>query len=472
MDKPIPLWHAVLPLFVLLIALFFNIRTVGDAAQDGSNQLILIASGLIAALMGWIRGVHWQQMMEGVEKNIASTSQAIIILLLIGALAGSWMAGGIVPAMIYYGTAIMHPSYFLPATAIICAVVALVTGSSWSTTATVGLALMAMSTPLGIPLPITAGAVISGAYFGDKLSPLSDTTNLAAAMGNIDVIHHIKYLSITTIPSFVIALIAYAAISVFYTNGQIEALAMRSELPEIYDLNPLIFLAPLATVVLIIKKMPAIPALSIGVLAGVLCVVFFQRNTMSNDITYELLHNIILGTNQPSTDSEEMKNLLTTGGMAGMLNTIWLILSAMFFGGIMEACGFLNRMTSALLHRAKGDTALTAATALSAVTVNISASDQYLAIVIPGRMFAGSFHDQQLAAENLTRTLEDAGTVTSPLIPWNTCGAYQSNILGVNALAFAPFAFFNILSPIATLVFMKLNIKIKRIKQDNTSSKI
>jgi NhaC family Na+:H+ antiporter len=218
--------------------------------------------------------------------------------------------------------------------------------------------------------------------------------------------------------------------------------------------------------------MPAIPALSIGVLAGVLCVVFFQRNTMSNDITYELLHNIILGTNQPSTDSEEMKNLLTTGGMAGMLNTIWLILSAMFFGGIMEACGFLNRMTSALLHRAKGDTALTAATALSAVTVNISASDQYLAIVIPGRMFAGSFHDQQLAAENLTRTLEDAGTVTSPLIPWNTCGAYQSNILGVNALAFAPFAFFNILSPIATLVFMKLNIKIKRIKQDNTSSKI
>lgn len=471
MDKPIPLWHSLLPLIFLLVAIFYNIRIVGDAAQDGSNQLILITSGLIAALLGWRRGVYWQHMMEGVEKNIASTSQAIIILLLIGALAGSWMAGGIVPAMIYYGTAIMHPSYFLPASALICAVVALVTGSSWSTTATVGIALMALSEPIGIPLPITAGAIISGAYFGDKLSPLSDTTNLAAAMGNIDVIKHIKYLSITTMPSFIIALIAFTIISLFYTNGSADGLSLRQDLPTIYNLSPLIFIAPILTIVLIARKIPAIPALSFGVFAGVACILIFQRDMLQASSIYETLHDVILGTNRPATESLELQNLLTTSGMAGMLNTIWLILAAMFFGGIMEACGFLNRITKALLRNAKSDTALVGATALSAVTVNVSASDQYLSIVIPGRMFAGSFIDQKLAPENLTRTLEDAGTVTSPLIPWNTCGAYQSKILGVDALSFAPFAFFNLLSPIITLLFIRFDVRIKKINNKQLTNK-
>lgn len=462
--KPLPLWQALLPLIVLLIALFFNIRHVGDAAQDGSNQMILITCGLIAAALGWFRGVHWQDMMVSVERNIASTSQAIIILLLIGALAGSWMAGGIVPAMIYYGTALMHPTYFLPVSAIICAIVALVTGSSWSTTATIGIALMAMSEPLGIPIYITAGAIISGAYFGDKLSPLSDTTNLAAAMGNVDVIKHIKYLSITTIPTFIIALVIYLVISLFYGSDASTSLEMREKLPNIYNLNPWIFLAPVATIVLIARKVPAIPALSFGIFAGIACMVIFQRESLVGTGLYNAIHDALLTQYQPLTSNKDMEELLSTGGMAGMLNTIWLILAAMFFGGIMEACGFLKRMTRALISEKSSDVATVAATAGSAITVNVSASDQYLAIVIPGRMFAGSFAERNLSPENMTRTLEDAGTVTSPLIPWNTCGAYQSTILGVNAFVYAPFAFFNILSPLMSILFMKLNIKIQRIK--------
>ncbi len=462
MNKPIPLWLAILPLAVLLIALFFNIQMVGDEAQDGSNQIILITSGLIAALAGHSRGIHWQKMMEGVEKNIASTAQAIIILLLIGALAGSWMAGGIVPAMIYYGTGLMHPAYFLPVSAIICAIVALVTGSSWSTTATIGIALMAMSEPLGIPIYITAGAIISGSYFGDKLSPLSDTTNLAAAMGNIDVIRHIKYLSITTIPAFVIALLLYMLMSFFFSSETSTSLDMREKLPDVYNLNPWIFLAPTATILLITRKVPAIPALSFGIIAGIACMVIFQRDAVMSNGMYQTIHDALLTQNQPNTNNETVEKLLSTGGMAGMLNTIWLIIAAMFFGGIMEACGFLQRMTRALVSEKSSDVATVSATAVSAITVNVSASDQYLAIVIPGRMFVGSFSDRNLSPENMTRTLEDAGTVTSPLIPWNTCGAYQSTMLGVNAFTYAPFAFFNLLSPMMSILFMKFDVKIKR----------
>ncbi len=454
---------ALTPLLFLLILLGINVYIMGDESQDGGNQMILILSGLLAAGLGIKRGIHWQSMMEGVERNVATTSQAIIILLLIGALAGSWMAGGIVPAMMYYGIQWMHPLYFLPLSAIITALVAIVTGSSWSTTATVGIALMALSGPLGIAPYITAGAIISGAYFGDKVSPLSDTTNLAAAMAGTDVVTHIRYLMYTTIPSFAISLILFSVIGWFQSGGAegfIVDDSMQRAILDNYHISGWLFLVPIVVIVLIAKKVPAIPALSLGVLGGVVCMLFFQELPGSTEDIYRAVHNAVLGSYGPA---EPLSGILRTSGMAGMLGTIWLILAAMFFGGIMEACGFLKILTHRMLKNAKSDVSLVGATAASAVLVNISASDQYLSIVIPGRMFAGSYRDFDLAPENLSRTLEDAGTVTSVLIPWNTCGAYQSAVLGISTFSFLPFAFFNLLSPLMTLLFSWKDIKIRRL---------
>lgn len=456
---------ALTPLVFLLVLLGINVFIMGDESQDGGNQMILILSGLLAAGLGIKRGIHWQSMMEGVERNVATTSQAIIILLLIGALAGSWMAGGIVPAMMYYGIQWMHPLYFLPLSAIITALVAIVTGSSWSTTATVGIALMALSGPLGIAPYITAGAIISGAYFGDKVSPLSDTTNLAAAMAGTDVVTHIRYLMYTTIPSFAIALILFSIIGWFQSGGAegfIVDDSMQQAILGNYHISAWLFLVPVVVIVLIAKKVPAIPALSLGVLGGVVCMLFFQELPGSTQDIYRAVHNAVLGDYGPA---EPLSGILRTSGMAGMLSTIWLILAAMFFGGIMEACGFLKILTHRMLKNAKSDVSLVGATAASAVLVNVSASDQYLSIVIPGRMFAGSYRDFDLAPENLSRTLEDAGTVTSVLIPWNTCGAYQSAVLGISTFAFLPFAFFNLLSPLMTLLFSWKGIKVRRLSK-------
>lgn len=456
---------ALSPLIFLLTLLGTNVYIMGDASQDGGNQIILILSGLLAAGFGIRRGVHWQSMMESVEKNVASTSQALIILLLIGALSGTWMAGGIVPTMMYYGVQWMHPAYYLPLTAIITAVIAIVIGSSWSTTATIGIALIAISEPLGIPTYIAAGAIISGAYFGDKISPLSDTTNLAAAMAGTDVVSHIKYLMITTVPSFLITLILFAGIGYYYLDSSMAYtpdLSMQVILQEHFHISGWYFIVPLIVVVLIAKKVPAIPALSIGVLGGVVCMLGFQDLPTDLVEKYQFVHDAVLQTQGPA---EALSGLLQTSGMAGMLNTIWLILAAMFFGGIMEACGFLKILTMAMLRNAKSETALVGATAASAVLVNVSASDQYLSIVIPGRMFAGSYPEYDLAPENLSRTLEDAGTVTSVLVPWNTCGAYQSAVLGVPTFAFLPFAFFNLLSPLMTVLFSWKKVQIKRLKK-------
>ncbi|MCC5918645.1 MAG: Na+/H+ antiporter NhaC [Cryomorphaceae bacterium] len=461
---------SLLPLVILLLALSVNVWVMGDESQDGGNQIILMASGMVAAILGLRRGTSWGKMMLGVEKNIASTIQAIVILLLIGALAGSWMAGGIVPAMIYYGMDIMHPGFFLPASAIIAAVVALVTGSSWSTTATVGIALMAVSNTMGISPAISAGAIISGAYFGDKLSPLSDTTNLAAAVAGTDVVSHIKYLSITTIPSFVIALAIFTGIALYQGFG-VEGLSvdasMQHELQQLYHISPWFFLVPLLVIFLIAKKIPAIPALMVGIVGGVICFLVGQTDTLDFSSgwhsVYVQVYDLVLRDYEPANASEVLSDLLGTGGMAGMLPTIWLIIAAMFFGGIMEACGFLQILTLAMLGKSENDFSVFAATASSSVLVNVSASDQYLSIVIPGRMFKDSFEARKLAPVNLSRTLEDAGTVTSVLVPWNTCGAYQSAVLGVGTLTFLPFAFFNLLSPLMTLIFAYFSIKIKRL---------
>lgn len=477
MDKKAPLGIALIPVIILILLLFFNVKIVfQDGALDGSNQFILMLSGAVAALIGILRGVKWTEILEGIADSIKQTVGAIIILLLIGALAGAWMISGIVPAMIFYGLQILDPAYFLPASAIICAIISLATGSSWSTTATVGIALIGIGQALGLNEAMVAGAVISGAYFGDKLSPLSDTTNLAPAMAGTDLFTHIRYMLYTTIPSFSLTIILFFAIGFWQEGHHVAAnvSALNQELEQTFNLSPWLFLVPALVIGLIIKRVPALPAILIGALAGILAALIFQYDLVRNlalDMglsgfkgIYSVLMNALTVDVTIPAEHPILVELLNSSGMAGMLKTVWLILAAMVFGGAMEACGFLQSISAALLSLAKGTFSLIATTLGTCLTVNITASDQYLAIVVPGRMFGEAYKKQGLAPENLSRTLEDSGTVTSVLIPWNTCGAYQSGVLGVSVGAYLPYAFFNYLSPLMTLIVAGLDLKIRKIK--------
>lgn len=468
---------SLIPVFFLIAMLSINVIWVyGDDALSGSNQFILLLSGAVAALVGTLMGVSWKDIISGIEKSVKSTTNALLILLMIGALAGAWMISGVVPAMIYYGLQILKPEFFLPAAAVICAMVSLATGSSWSTTATVGIALIGIGKTIGVSEAMVAGSVISGAYFGDKISPLSDTTNLAPAMAGTDLFTHIRYMLLTTLPSFIIALVIFTIMSLTQgSSGSVNDIQpVLDELDSIFNLNPLLFLVPALVIFLIVKKMPALPAILIGTLAGALFAFIFQGELLlkiSGGIELNALasYRVILDalTVDVAFDAQHpiLAELLSSSGMAGMLGTVWLIISAMVFGGTMEACGFLAVISNALLKLAYNTASLVATTVSTCLFVNVTASDQYLSIVIPGRMYADAYRKRGLAPENLSRTLEDSGTVTSVLIPWNTCGAYQSGVLGVGTLSFAPYAIFNILSPIMTLTYAIFNIKIKKLAE-------
>lgn len=466
---------ALVPVIFLIAALSFNVIGVfGDEALSGSNQFILLLAGAVAAILGVIKGVEWKNILAGIEKSVASTTGAILILLMIGSLAGAWMISGVVPAMIYYGLQILNPEIFLPAAAVICALVSLATGSSWSTTATVGIALIGIGKAMGISEAMIAGSVISGAYFGDKISPLSDTTNLAPAMAGTDLFTHIRYMLLTTVPSFVIALVIFIFMGMsLETSGDLREIEpVLTELDSIFNLSPWLFLVPALVIVLIIFKIPALPAIIAGTLAGALFALIFQQDLLltlsgADVLSFESAYRVIMNALTVNTRFEAahplLADLLSSSGMDGMLGTVWLILAAMTFGGAMEACGFLEIISAALLKLASGITSLIATTAGTCIFLNFTASDQYLAIVVPGRMYKDAYRKQNLAPENLSRTLEDSGTVTSVLVPWNTCGAYQSGVLGVSTLAYVPFAFFNLLSPLMTLVYAIFKIKIRRL---------
>lgn len=468
------LYKALIPVVFLITLLGINVILVyKDAAIDGSNQLILMISALVAAIVGFSEGFSWEDIESGIVQGISSTTPAIMILLLIGALTGAWMLSGIVPAMIYYGLQIMHPSYFLVATCLICSLVSLAVGSSWSTVATVGIALFGVGKALGFYEPLVAGAIISGAYFGDKISPMSDTTNLASAMTGTPLFSHIKYMLYTTTPSYILTLIIFFVIGLNFTAKtevtNIDVLLVQ--LKSIFNITPLLFIVPAIVIILIVKKMPAIPALMIGALLGALFALIFQGKVIhllspGNGSLFYSNYKVIMDSMTVSvqipTENELLKSLLSSNGMSGMLNTVWLIISAMMFGGILESCNFLKSITLKILALVKSETSLVSATVLSCISTNVLASDQYLSIVIPGRMFNEAYKEYGLAPENLSRTLEDSGTVTSVLVPWNTCGAYQASVLGVATLSFAPFCFFNIISPIMTILYSAFKIKIKR----------
>ncbi|OQD43319.1 Na+/H+ antiporter NhaC [Croceivirga radicis] len=473
-NRELNIWEALLPVFILVGMLAFNVFVYGDDALSGSNQFILLLGAAVAAIVGFFNKVSYQQMMDEVAENVRSTTGALLILLMVGALSGTWLISGIIPSMIYYGLQILNPTIFLAACVVICAIISIATGSSWTTAATVGIALIGIGEALGISLGMTAGAVLSGAYFGDKMSPLSDTTNLAPTMAGGELFSHIKYMTITTVPTVIVTLIVFIILGfTIETTGTAQTDALLSTISSTFNVSGWLFLVPVVVVAMIVKKAPPLLALLVGTLLGGLFALIFQPEIVAKigggeslnlQTAYKGIMDAITVDVAIETDNNSLNDLFSSGGMKGMLGTIWLILCAMVFGGIMDGIGALERITKSLLKLAKSTFGLFASTVGSCLALNITASDQYLAIVVPGKMFSKAYEERGLAPENLSRTLEDSGTVTSVLIPWNTCGAYHSSVLGVGVAEYALFAIFNWLSPLMTLLFAALNIKIKQLE--------
>nr|WP_257791463.1 Na+/H+ antiporter NhaC [Mariniflexile sp. TRM1-10] len=469
-NKELNIWEAIIPVVILMGMLAYNIFFVEGQEWFGTytNQIILLLGGLVAATVGLFNKVTVERMLKEIWENLKSVFIPIMILFLVGALAGTWLISGVIPAMVYYGLQVLNPSIFLPASVIICAVISIATGSSWTTSATVGIALVGIGTALGINTGMIAGAVISGAYFGDKMSPLSDTTNLAPAMAGTDLFTHIRYMTITTVPTLIVTLIVFGIISMnIETSGSTDLSGLLSTINTTFNISPWLFIVPLVVIALILLKTKPLIALGTGVLLAAIFAFIFQPEILahlSNSKLKSITTSIFTDT-QITTNNEKLNDLFSAGGMEGMLWTIYLIICAMVFGGIMDGIGALSRITKALLSVATTIFGLFASTVISCLGLNAIASDQYLAIVIPGKMFKKAYEDRGLAPENLSRTLEDSGTVTSVLVPWNTCGAYQSGVLGVDTLHYAGYAVFNWLSPFMTLLFAALRIKIKELSK-------
>ncbi len=469
---------SLLPILFLITLLASNVYIFSDDSSYGPNQIALILSAAFAAVLSLKLNYHWQEILDAIVKSISAAMSAILILLMIGSLAGTWLISGVVPAMIYYGLEILNPTIFLFAAVIVSAVVSLATGSSWSTAATIGIALMGIGQALGISEGVIAGAIISGAYFGDKMSPMSDTTNLAPAMAGTDLFTHIRYMALTTGPSIIITLIIFLiwGFSIDGNAGLGTVSEVQQAISSKFEINLFLFVVPGVVIFLIIKKMPALPALLIGtLLAGVMALIFqpqiimtvAESDVFSIKTGYTAVMKAMFTETNIATGNAMVDELLTASGMEGMLSTVWLIVCAMIFGGVVEGNGMLKKIAGTIIGFAHSTGSLIAATAGTCITFNLTASDQYIAIVVPGRMYAKEFEDRGLAPENLSRTLEDSGTVTSVLIPWNTCGAYQSSVLGVATLTYLPYCFFNIISPFMTILYGYANIKIKRIEKED-----
>ncbi len=475
------LFMALIPVFVLIGILTLNIQIFSDNATYGPNQLALLFAACTASIIGlFVLKMDYKFIEEKIIHSIGLSMQANLILLVVGMLIGLWIFSGVVPAMIYYGVKLISPAWFLPITCIVCSIVSVATGSSWSTGGTVGIALIGIGKTIGIPEGMVAGAVISGAYFGDKLSPLSDTTNLAPAMAGTDLFTHVRYMLYTTIPSMIIAILGFVILGFFFTPQEANLETIQGILTVLetnFNLNPLLFALPVLVFAMVAKKIPAIPALLVGAIGGAIFTVIFQQELLSRVLggevsfkgVYQQIIAVAFGGFKIETGNLVIDKLLSRGGMSGMLNTVWLIIMAMVFGGVMECTGLLGALAGAIMKFVRGTASLIAATLASCFMINLTAADQYLSIVIPGKMFKQSYEDMGLAPQNLSRSLEDAGTITSVLVPWNTCGAYFATVLGVSHMAFIPFCFFNLVNPIVSVVIAALGWKIARIG-DNPES--
>ena len=472
------LLDALTPIVVLVSLLGAAVYLYGDNSSSGPNQIALLFATFTAALVGLKNGYTWKTLEEAMIKGITISLGAILILLMVGALIGTWLLSGTVPTLIYYGLQIINPSWFYAASCLICGIVAMSIGSSWTTAATIGVALLGVATGLGLDQVVTAGAVISGAYFGDKLSPLSETTNLAPAVAGADLFEHIHHMLWTTVPSFVIALIIFIFMGF---NADVSADVGRIDeivgiLQGHFNINLLMLVPLLVLLVLAFKKMPAFPAISIGAVVGAIWAILFQGELLQSQIDasqgeligyFKLVWATFYEGFNISTGDGKMDDLLSGGGMASMLTTTWLIMTALMFGAIMEKTGLLEIFVRSILKIAKSTGSLIASTIATCIGTNVVAADQYIAIVVPGRMFKDEYKKRGLRSVNLSRTLEDGGTITSPLIPWNTCGAYMQSVLLINPFDYAMYAFFNLINPLLAVIYAYLGVKILRIKPKN-----
>ncbi len=456
------LLEALIPVLVTIAILMYTVLPVFGV--NGEVHIPLILGALTAAGMAmWRLGYTWADIEQGIISSISGTMQAILILAIIGMIIGTWILGGIVPTLIYFGLQILTPAMFLVAACLLCCVVSLATGSSWTTAGTVGIALMGVAAGLGVPAPMAAGAIISGAYFGDKMSPLSDTTNLAPAMAGATLFDHVRHMVYTTGTSLAIALIGFGILGAGFAGKALDVAGINAILDLMrnnFNLNPLLLLVPIIVIVMVAKRVPAIPGLFIGTLLGGLAAMIFQGASFAG--VMDAMQNGVVS----ETGNEILDTLLTRGGYQSMMWTISLILAALTFGGVLEKTGMLESIGKVILKYAKSTGSLVTATVLTSIITNIMAGDQYLSLVLPGKMYKDEYHKRGLAPRNLSRCLEDAGTLTSPLVPWNTCGATMQTYLGVPTIEYLPYCFLNLVNPLVSIFFGFTGITMMKLEDD------
>ena len=451
------IWEALISILALI---FFISLAILRYKADPHVPILL--GVFVAAVVGLRAGFSWKEIETGMLNGITNSLQAIVILLIIGILIGVWILSGVVPTLLYYGLKILHPSIFLPATLIICSITSLATGTSWGTAGTIGIALIGIGEGLGFPLPVVAGAVLSGAYFGDKMSPLSDTTNMAPAMVGTDLYTHIKHMSYTTGVSYGITLVIEIILSFFYGGGQANLEKVNQIMTGIdaqFSVNPLLLIPPVIIIALAFRKIPAVPGIVIGIITAGILGVIFQGNTFGS------LLSAAYGGYASSSGVEAVDNLLTKGGFESMMYTVSLVICAMMFGGIMEKTNQVRVVVNVILKKAQSTGSLITATILTAIGANLILCEQYMAIVMTSKMYTQSYKDRGLHPKNLSRAVEDSATVTANLVPWNSGGAYMAATLGVATIAYLPFTFFCWISPIVSMLYGWFNITIAPLEE-------
>ena len=456
---PLPsLKVALIPLVSMIVILF-----TGLFVFEADAHIPIVLSAIIAAIVALFLGYTWKEVEQGIINGISLSLQAILILIILGMVISTWLAAGVVPSMIYYGLDFLSPAFFLPLSIIICSLVAVASGNAWTAAGTIGIAVMGIGIVLGFNPAMVAGAVISGCYFGDKLSPLSETTNMSPGVVGVELFDHIRHMFWTTIPAWIISIILFFFIGLSQdaaSQGVNDITVIQNELNSLFTISPWLLLVPVFVLTLIALKMPAIPGLLTGAVLGAIVAVLVQGVSFT-----DILSNMIYGFAMES-ENEVLNNLLNNGGTEAMMYTVSLVMLAMSLGGILEMSGVLESLVNSLLKIARTSSSLIITTVATCIATNIIACDQYLSILIPGRMYLKAYRKKGLHPKNLSRTLEDAGTMTSPLVPWNTCGVFMASTLGVATIEYLPFAFLCILSPIVAIIYALFNFKVTPLPAD------
>ena len=472
MKKP-SLITSLIPIILLVSILLASVLVFRDQVTAGPSQFALLLVAVITFAIARLKyGLTWSMAEEAMLSHMKNTYPAILILISIGALTGGWMSSGIIPSMIYYGLKVIHPVIFLPLAFIICSLISLVTGSSWSTVGTFGVALLGAGKIIGLPVPWLAGAIISGAYFGDKMSPLSDTTNLASSFCGVPLFTHIRYMLVNTLPVFIICLIIYtiAGFSI-PTENAVDIQPQLNALDNTYNISAWFLLIPLITIVLVFKKIPPFITLFLSAIAGAIAAVLFQPQVCEQIAQGQFAAAVNMISTRVSVDTGDpiLNSLTSTNGMAGMLNTVWLILCVIAYAGVMSASGMINTITENLLKLMRNTLSTIGTTLGTCIFFNMTLGDQYMAIILPGNMFGDSYRKRGLAPEVLSRTIEESATVTSVLVPWNTCAVVQSTVLNVATLTYLPYCFFNLITPLFSLFAAAIGYKIRKLPTNNNN---